>query len=172
MYDNSSIRKIYSQVFFIIYKLVKIIMKNTVCNYIYIIRFHVIIFVRKKLSNNLKILIIMNINTYELALVTSPELRAEEIDAVISTLGDLLKEKKSKLIHIDKWGIKKLSYPINNFIEASYTFVIFESPSSDIDDIKQWIKNNNSILRYLLIKLTHSELKHREDNLLNQTANN
>ena len=28
----------------------------------------------------------MNINTYELALVTSPELRAEEIDAVISTL--------------------------------------------------------------------------------------
>ena len=114
----------------------------------------------------------MNINTYELALVTSPELRAEEIDAVISTLGDLLKEKKSKVIHIDKWGIKKLSYPINNFVEASYTFVIFESPPSDIDDIKQWIKNNNSILRYLLIKLTHSELKHREDNLLNQTANN
>ena len=114
----------------------------------------------------------MNINTYELALVTSPELRAEEIDSVISAFGDLLKEKKSKLIHIDKWCIKKLSYPIDNFIEASYTFVIFESPSSDIDDIKQWIKNNNSILRYLLIKLTHSELKHREDNLLNQTANN
>ena len=158
--------------FFIIYKLVKIIMKNTVCNYIYIIQFHVIIFVRKKLSNNLKILIIMNINTYELALVTSPELRAEEIDALISTFGDSLKEKKSKLIHIDKWGIKKLSYPINNFIEASYTFVIFESPPSDIKEIKQWINNNNSILRYLLIKLTHSELKHREDNLLNPAVNN
>ena len=38
----------------------------------------------------------MNINTYELALVTSPELRAEEIDALISTLGDLLKEKNPK----------------------------------------------------------------------------
>ena len=100
----------------------------------------------------------MNINTYELALVTSPELRAEEIDSVISAFGDLLKEKKSKLIHIDKWGIKKLSYPINKFIEASYTFVIFESPPSGITEIKQWINNNNSILRYLLIKLTHSEL--------------
>ena len=114
----------------------------------------------------------MNINTYELALVTSPELRAEEIDALISTLGDLLKEKKSKVIHIDKWGVKKLSYPINNFVEASYTFVIFESIKQNIFKGPHWIKNNNSILRYLLIKLTHSELKHREDNLLNQTANN
>ena len=114
----------------------------------------------------------MNINSYELALVISPELRAEEIDALISTFGDLLKEKKSKQIHIDKWGVKKLSYPIDNFIEAAYAFIIFESLPSDIINVKKWIDNSNSILRHLLIKLTHSELKHREDNLLNQTAGN
>ena len=68
----------------------------------------------------------MNINSYELSLVISPELRAEEIDALISTFEDLFKGKKSKQIHIDKWGIKKLSYPIDNFIEAAYAFIIFE----------------------------------------------
>ena len=112
----------------------------------------------------------MNINSYELTLVISPELRAEEIDALISTFEDLLKEKKSKQIHIDKWGIKKLSYPIANFIEAAYAFIIFESLPSDIINVKKWIDNSNSILRHLLINLTHSELKHREDNLLNQIA--
>jgi len=112
----------------------------------------------------------MNINSYELALVISPELRAEEIDALISTFEDLFKGKKSKQIHIDKWGIKKLSYPIDNFIEAAYAFIIFESLPLDIINIKKWIDNSDSILRHLLIKLTHSELKHREDNLLNPIA--
>ena len=112
----------------------------------------------------------MNINSYELALVISPELRAEEIDALISTFEDLFKGKKSKQIHIDKWGIKKLSYPIDNFIEAAYAFIIFESLPSDIINIKKWIDNSDPILRHLLIKLTHSELKHREDNLLNPIA--
>ena len=114
----------------------------------------------------------MNNNTYELAMVVSPELRPEEIESLCTQLYSLLEKNNSKQIHTAKSKVKKLSFPINNFVEASYTFVIFESPPSDIDDIKQWIKNNNSILRHLLIKLTHSELKHREDNLLNQTANN
>ena len=112
----------------------------------------------------------MNINSYELALVISPELRAEEIDALISTFEAVFKGKKSKQIPIDKWGIKKLSYPIDNFIEAAYAFIIFESLPLDIINIKKWIDNSDSILRHLLIKLTHSELKHREDNLLNPIA--
>ena len=114
----------------------------------------------------------MNINTYELTLVISPELRAEEIDSLISAFEDLLKEKKSKQIHTDKWGIKKLSYPINNFIEAAFTFIIFESLPTHIIDLNKWIDNHSSILRHLLIKLTHSELKHREDNLLNPISSN
>ena len=114
----------------------------------------------------------MNINTYELALVTSPELRAEEIDALISTLGDLLKEKKSKVIHIDKWGVKKLSYPINNFVEATYVYVILESNSSDVKILDKWLSDNPSVIRSLVIKLTPAELKFRENNILNQVANN
>tara|TARA_Y100001970_G_scaffold76044_1_gene96481 strand:+ start:537 stop:881 length:345 start_codon:yes stop_codon:yes gene_type:complete len=114
----------------------------------------------------------MDNHTYELAMVISPELRPEEIDSLCNQLNDLLKKNNSKHIHTDKTKVKKLSYPINNFVEATYVYVIFESNTKSISVYNKWTSDDPSILRSLVIKLTPAELKFREDNILNQVASN
>ncbi|MAW66641.1 MAG: 30S ribosomal protein S6 [Chloroflexi bacterium] len=114
----------------------------------------------------------MNNNTYELAMVVSPELRPEEIDSLCTQLYGLLEKNNSKQIHTAKTKVKKLSYPINNFVEATYVYVILESNSSDVKILDKWLSDNPSVIRSLVIKLTPAELKFRENNILNQVANN
>jgi ribosomal protein S6 len=114
----------------------------------------------------------MSNDTYELAIVVSPELRPEEIDTLCTQLYELLEKNNSKQIHTAKTKVKKLSYPIKNFIEATYVYIILESNSSDVKIMDKWISDNNSIIRSLVIKLTPAELKFRENNILNQAANN
>ena len=111
----------------------------------------------------------MNNNTYEIALVVSPELRTEEIDSTTLQFIELL-EKNGKHIHTDKTNSKKLSYPINNFIEAAYVYIIFNSNPEYINSYKKWASDNPSILRHLVIKLTQGELKFRENNILNKAV--
>tara|TARA_A100001037_G_scaffold194711_1_gene174248 strand:+ start:157 stop:501 length:345 start_codon:yes stop_codon:yes gene_type:complete len=112
----------------------------------------------------------MDKNTYELAMVISPELRPEEIDSLCNQLNDLLNKNSSKPIHTDKTKVKKLSYPINNFVEATYVYVIFESNPKSISVLNKWTSDNPSVIRSLVIKLTPAELKFREDNILNQVT--
>mgnify|MGYP003386993225 FL=1 len=112
----------------------------------------------------------MNNNTYEIALVVSPELRTEEIDSQTMQFIELLEKNGSKHIHTGKTKSKKLSYPINNFIEASYVYIIFDSNPDSINLYKKWASDNPSILRHLVIKLTQGELKFRENNILNQAV--
>ena len=112
----------------------------------------------------------MNNNTYEIALVVSPELRTEEIDSSVVQFIELLEKNGSKHIHTDKTKSKKLSYPINKFIEATYVYIIFGSDAEYINLYKKWASDNPSILRHLVIKLTHGELKFRENNILNQAT--
>ena len=66
----------------------------------------------------------------------------------------------------------ELSYPINNFVEATYVYVIFESNPKSINVLNKWTSDDPSVLRSLVIKLTPAELKFREDNILNQVASN
>ena len=112
----------------------------------------------------------MDKNTYELAMVISPELRPEEIDSLCNQLNDLLNKNNSKPIHTDKTKVKKLSYPINDFVEATYVYVIFESNPNFISILDKWTSDNSSVIRSLVIKLTPAELKFREDNILNQVT--
>ena len=114
----------------------------------------------------------MNNNTYELAMVVSPELRPEEIESLCTQLYGLLEKNNSKQINTAKSKVKKLSFPINNFVEATYVYVIFESNSSDVKILDKWLSDNSSVIRSLVIKLTPAELKFRENNILNQVANN
>ena len=48
----------------------------------------------------------MNNNTYELAMVVSPELRPEEIDSLCTQLYGLLEKNNSKQIHTAKTKVK------------------------------------------------------------------
>ena len=49
---------------------------------------------------------------YELAVIFVATLEEEKIDQEIAKLTTLLEKEKCEIARIDKWGVKKLAYPI------------------------------------------------------------
>jgi len=88
---------------------------------------------------------------YELALVFDPSLEEKGIDEELSKITSLIEKKKSKVTDIDKWGIRKLAYPIKKQENGFYCFVYFSGDDKLLGELDRVSKINDKLLRHLII---------------------
>jgi len=67
---------------------------------------------------------------YELVLIINPEVAGENFDATLDNVTQFLTEKGGIISDIERWGKKKLAYPIEHFAEGSYVLVRFRFNSA------------------------------------------
>lgn len=89
---------------------------------------------------------------YETAFLVSPNLEEEETDKIIAQMAEVVSKKKGKMIHEDRWGKRKLAYPIKRFEEAFYVFFHYEGDSDIPFELERRFKQSEAILRYLTVK--------------------
>ncbi len=99
---------------------------------------------------------------YETAFLISPNLEEEAIEKVISQMAEVVK-KKGKLINEDRWGKKRLAYPIQKFEEAFYVFFLYEADPAVPFELERRFKQTEAILRYLTIKKETKEKARRKE---------
>ncbi len=102
---------------------------------------------------------------YETAFLISPNLEEEAIEKVISQMADVVK-KKGKMINEDRWGKKKLAYPIKKFEEAFYVFFLYEADPTVPFELERRFKQTEAILRYLTIKKETKEKARRKEKVV------
>jgi len=93
------------------------------------------------------------LRNYELALVFDPSLDEQGIEDELSKITKIIEEGQSKVDDIDKWGIKKLAYPIKKQENGFYCFVHFQAEGELLDELDRVNRINDMILRHLIIKL-------------------
>lgn len=89
---------------------------------------------------------------YETVFLISPNLEEEETTKIITQISGIISKKKGKLIQEDRWGKKKLAYPIKNFEEAFYVFFHYEGDSNIPFELEKRFKQTEAILRFLTVK--------------------
>lgn len=89
---------------------------------------------------------------YETAFLITPKLEEEEMDKLIQKMADIVAKKKGKMIKIDKWGKKKLAYPIEKFSEAFYVFFHYEGEPDIPPELERTFRQTEPILRYLTLR--------------------
>ena len=99
---------------------------------------------------------------YETAFLISPNLEEEAIEKVISQMAEVVK-KNGKLINEDRWGKKRLAYPIQKFEEAFYVFFMYEADPTVPFELERRFKQTEAILRYLTIKKETKEKARRKE---------
>ncbi len=99
---------------------------------------------------------------YETAFLISPNLEEEAIEKVISQMAEVVK-KKGKLINEDRWGKKRLAYPIQKFEEAFYVFFLYEADPTIPFELERRFKQTEAVLRYLTIKKETKEKARRKE---------
>lgn len=89
---------------------------------------------------------------YETAFLISPNLEEEETEKIIVQMVEVVSTKKGKMINEDRWGKRKLAYPIKKFEEAFYVFFLYEGDSDIPFELERRFKQSEAILRYLTVK--------------------
>lgn len=89
---------------------------------------------------------------YETVFLISPNLEEEETTKIIAQISGIISKEKGKLIQEDRWGKKRLAYPIKKFEEAFYVFFLYEGDSNIPFELERRFKQTEAILRFLTVK--------------------
>ena len=96
---------------------------------------------------------------FEAVLLISPESSDKSLDQSIKNFQDIITDNSGKINNTEDWGLRDLSYDINNFKKAFYRYFQLEINGNNLQKIAKTLNQNDNILRHLFIKVNkHQEL--------------
>lgn len=88
---------------------------------------------------------------YELTIVLPGKTTAAKKKDVIEKMEKIVTASGGKVTKTDDWGKKELAYKIEKNEEGLFLYFELEMPSSGVKNIKDKMKLEDDILRYLII---------------------
>ena len=89
---------------------------------------------------------------YELVIIISPEVAAEKLESTIDNISRHITGKGGVISDIERWGKRKLAYPIKHFVEGSYVLTRFKMKPAFGKELEANLEISEEVLRHLLIK--------------------
>lgn len=90
---------------------------------------------------------------YELVMVVSPELSDEEFEAEVEGVSRFVTERGGSISEVERWGKRKLAYPIKHFGEGSYVLSRFKLKPEFGRELEASLRISEKVLRHLLVRL-------------------
>jgi len=90
---------------------------------------------------------------YELVLIISPEVVEEKFDATIDNISQFITEKGGTISNVERWGKRRLAYPIEHFMEGSYVLTRFRLKPALGKELEANLQISEEVLRHLLVKV-------------------
>ena len=89
---------------------------------------------------------------YEMLYILDASLTDEAKEAIITKFEDLVKNNGGVVESTERWGVKKLQYPINYKSEGFYVLMNFEAEKTLVVEIKRIAGIVDGIIRRLITK--------------------
>ena len=89
---------------------------------------------------------------YEMLYILDTALTDDAKEAIITKFEDLVTKNGGVIEKTDRWGVKKLQYPINYKSEGYYVLMTFEAEKSIVVEIKRIAGITDGIIRRLITK--------------------
>jgi len=95
----------------------------------------------------------MNKRTYESVVIINAALEDEQIDATIARIQEIITTHGGEIVDVDKWGRKRLAYPIKKAKSGYYAVFRFTASTDLIAALERNYRLDENIVRYLTISL-------------------
>jgi len=92
------------------------------------------------------------IREYEKVVIIDPSIGKDNIEKEITKIEDMIKENGGELTSTQKWGAKKLAYPIKKLDTGFYVVFTFKAESEKVELFKKKLKLESDIIRYGIVK--------------------
>lgn len=101
----------------------------------------------------------MKTNHYESVLILHATLEETQINSILSRFEDQVTSNGGQILNVDKWGRKRLAYPIQRSKSGFYIVQQFEAPRELISKLERNLRLDETVIRYLTIKLEKKDLE-------------
>ena len=93
-------------------------------------------------------------NKYELVTIVNGVLPQDEKEAILKEATEVVARNEGKVINSQLWLDKqKFTFVMKRCTHGTYYLINFEVNGSEVEKIKQALKLNEKVLRFLIIKL-------------------
>jgi small subunit ribosomal protein S6 len=90
---------------------------------------------------------------YELVVILSPELAEEDLPAAVDRLSQFIADRGGEVKDINRWGRRKLAYPIKSHSEGNYLVTQVRLDPNRTSDLEAGLRIYEEVLRHLLVRV-------------------
>ena len=94
----------------------------------------------------------MFLNDYETVFILPPDYSPQRVDEFIEKIKALVTKNGGETTVIDKWGRRRLAYPIKRHREGFYVFLMFKAPGPLLAELTQFFRVNEDVVRHIVCK--------------------
>jgi len=99
--------------------------------------------------------------TYETVFIAEPEIPTEQVDQLVSKIKDTIAAHQGSVTSEDRWGRRRLAYPLRGHREGFYTVMNFTAEPTVILALEHLYNVTDSVIRQLTVKVIKSKKKFR-----------
>lgn len=103
---------------------------------------------------------------YEMLYIVSNKFTEEEVTPIVEKVNKMITKNGGTITYEEKWGKKKLAYPINHFNHGYYQLVEFDGKGENMAQIDREMRMSSEILRHQIVSAiarTAEEIKKEKE---------
>ena len=89
---------------------------------------------------------------YETIFIAQSDLPDDTIDELVERFRQIITDLKGIVVKIEKWGKRKLSYPIKKQQKGYYVLVDFAGEKDVVTELERNMKFDDKVLKYMSVK--------------------
>jgi len=91
---------------------------------------------------------------YETIFITLADLSPEEMEGIIERYKTIITSQSGVVVRVDKWGKRKLAYPIQKRNDGNYILIDFVGEHEVLVEFERNLKYDENILRFQSVNLS------------------
>lgn len=103
---------------------------------------------------------------YESTFIINAALEDPDIEAVIRRVTEYIENHGGTFVEMNKWGRRRLAYPIKKKYNGFYVYMAFETASEVLPLIERFFTLEENVLRHLTLELSEKLREHRKERAL------
>ena len=89
---------------------------------------------------------------YELVLIIDPEILEEDVPSAIEKVSQFIAGRGGEVADVNRWGRRKLAYPIQRHMEGNYVVTQFRLDPDQIAGLEASLGLAEEVIRHLVVR--------------------
>ena len=99
----------------------------------------------------------MALSNYETVFIAEPDISNDQVDQIVQKIAQAVTSRQGSMTGEDRWGRKRLAYPIQGHRAGFYTILKFTAEGAVVSDLDHYFRVTGNVLRHLTTKVIKSK---------------